>query len=203
MSAKDNYPIVTLPEGYREVYYLSIKQPKTMILLNVLSVVLFAVSAVIVFVPLIAYHEVLDAPLVINSLPDEISLLLGLLLVMLVLPLHEWIHGQFIKLCGHKPRYGIKFLVLFATADGAYFRRNEFVRIAMAPLIVISLLGLTIMLFLPGGLAVWVALAVLLNAGGAIGDIWMTIAALRFDPSALVQDEADSIRIFTGKLQTM
>jgi hypothetical protein len=36
-----------------------------------------------------------------------------------------------------------------------------------------------------------------LNAGGAIGDLWMTGLALRYSSTALVRDEADSIRIFT------
>jgi hypothetical protein len=121
---------------------------------------------------------------------------LGLLLVVLILPLHELIHGVVIARYGHKPRYGVKLFVLFATSDGALFRRNEFVRIALAPLVVISAVGSAIMLFLPFGLGYWIALAITLNAAGAIGDLWMTAVALRYDPSALVRDEADSMRIF-------
>jgi hypothetical protein len=39
-------------------------------------------------------------------------------------------------------------------------------------------------------------MAVVLNAGGAIGDMWMTAIALRYDPSILIRDEEDSMRIF-------
>ena len=124
--------------------------------------------------------------------------LAGLASALIVLPLHEWIHGLLIARYGHKPRYGVKLMVLFATSDGALFRRREFIRIALAPLTVITAVGCLIMLFLPFGLAYWVALAVVLNAGGAIGDLWMTAIALRYDLSALIRDEEDSMRIFAA-----
>ena len=52
------------------------------------------------------------------------------------------------------------------------------------------------MALLPLGLAEWIALAVTINAAGAVGDIWMTAVALRYDATALVRDEEDSMRIF-------
>jgi hypothetical protein len=36
-----------------------------------------------------------------------------------------------------------------------------------------------------------------LNAGSAIGDLWMTAEVLRYPRSAIVRDEADGIRIYT------
>jgi hypothetical protein len=37
---------------------------------------------------------------------------------------------------------------------------------------------------------------VVVNAAGAIGDLWMTSVALRYDSSVLIRDEEDSMRIF-------
>ena len=68
--------------------------------------------------------------------------------------------------------------------------------VALAPLAVISLVGLALMPFLPGELALWIGVAVVVNAAGAIGDLWMTSVALHFDPSALIQDLEDGMRIF-------
>ncbi len=87
--------------------------------------------------------------------------------------------------------------MLFATSDGALFRRDEFIRVALAPLVVISTMGgddhaVSAVRAWPIGLA----LAVVLNAGGAIGDLWMTTIVLRYGPSALIRDEEDSMRIF-------
>lgn len=189
-------PIRELPPGYREVRYMSINERGVLLWLNLLSLVPLAISALIVFGALLVYHEELGSPLVIDELPASLPPALGLAVVLIVLPAHEWIHGLVIARCGHKPRYGVKLFVLFATSDGALFRRDEFIRIALAPLVVVTAAGSLMMLFLPFGLAYWAGLAVILNAGGAIGDLWMTVIVLRYDSSALVRDEEDSMRIF-------
>lgn len=191
-----NLPIRVLPADYREVRQLRLNQRGRLFWLNILSLVPMMIGGVIVYGLLILYHAA-GAPLVIHNLPDSTNQWVGLVLVLPILPLHELMHGLMITRFGHRARYGVKLLVLFATADGAYFRRNEFIQIALAPLVILSAVGLFLMLFLPAGLAQWIALAVILNAAGAIGDIWMALAALRYDSSALVQDEADSMRIFT------
>ena len=189
-------PVRALPPDYREVRYMSINERGVLLWLNVMSLVPLMIGGLLVFGLLLVYHEALNAPLAIAALPESMPSQLGLLLVVLILPLHELVHGVVIARYGHKPRYGVKLFVLFATSDGALFRRNEFVRIALAPLVVISIVGSVIMLFLPFGLGYWIALAITLNAAGAIGDLWMTAVALRYDSSALVRDEADSMRIF-------
>lgn len=189
-------PVQSLPAHYREVHFFSINRPGMLVWLNILSLVPLLVAGLIVFGALLVYHEELGAPLVLNVLPGELPSLVGLLLTLLVLPLHEVMHGVTIARYGHKPRYGAKLLVLFATSDGALFRRREFIHIALAPLVYISLGGALIMLVLPQGLAYWLALALVLNAAGAVGDLWMTAVVLRFDRSVLIRDEEDSMRIF-------
>jgi hypothetical protein len=189
-------PVMALPPHYREVHYMSINERGVLLWLNLLSLVPLAIGALLVFGALLIYHEELGSPLIVNSLPDSLPAPLGIAFVLMVLPMHEWLHGLMIARYGHRPRYGVKLFVLFATSDGALFRRGEFIRIALAPLTVITVFGSVIMLFLPFGLAYWVALAVILNAGGAIGDLWMTAIALRHDPSVLIRDEEDSMRIF-------
>jgi hypothetical protein len=188
-------PVTTLPSNYREVHYISINKPGVLIWLNVLSLIPLVIAGLLFFGILLAYHE-MGAPLVVSALPDRIPSLVGLGLVLLVLPLHEWIHGLTISHYGHRPRYGFKWSVLFATSDGALFRRREFVWVALAPLLYISLIGLVVMLFLPGEVASWVAFGMTINAAGAIGDIWMSMVALRFDSVILIRDEEDSMRIF-------
>ncbi|MBN2305473.1 MAG: DUF3267 domain-containing protein [Anaerolineae bacterium] len=189
-------PITALPDGYREVRYLSVNQRGMLVWLNLMSLIPLVISAMLIFGLGQVYHEELGAPLVIGELPFTLPSWLGLILALLVLPLHELIHGLAIQQCGHRPRYGVKLLVLFATSDGAYFRRGEFIRIALAPLVCISAAGTIFILFLPADLGHWIALAVTLNAAGAIGDLWMTAVVLRYDSMILVRDEEDSMRIF-------
>jgi hypothetical protein len=118
--------------------------------------------------------------------------------LLIVLPLHEWIHGQAIRWAGHRPRYGMMLSkgALYATSDSALFPRGAFLVIALAPLAVITLAGMALILVLPDTLGYYVALAVAFNAGSAIGDLWMAAVVWRYPASALVRDEADSIRIY-------
>ncbi len=189
-------PIISLPTNYQQAHYLRLTERWRMVWLNLFSLVPLFVSAPLVFGILLVYHEELGGGLVINALPERVPSSLGLLLALLALPLHEYAHGLAIQWFGHKPRYGVKWMVLFATSDGGLFRRNEFILIALAPLALISAAGLFLMPFLPMGIGQWVALAVVMNAAGAIGDLWMIVVALRFDSSALIKDEEDGMRIF-------
>lgn len=166
-----------------------------LIRLNILALLPMAGSALLLSGFLILYHNA-GAPLVIDALPANLPNWLGTLSALVVLPLHEWVHGLMIRRCGYTPRFGAKWFVLFATANGALFTRNAFIRVALAPLVAITLGGIGLMLFLPEGIALWVGLAVVINAAGTVGDLWMTLVALRFPPSALIQDCADSMCIY-------
>jgi hypothetical protein len=55
---------------------------------------------------------------------------------------------------------------------------------------------MALMIVVPDALGYYVGLVIVLNAGGAIGDLWMVGIVLRYPPHALVRDEADSIRIY-------
>ncbi|MBP8972764.1 MAG: DUF3267 domain-containing protein [Anaerolineae bacterium] len=188
-------PITALPPGYCEAHATRVSQPSTWLPLLALTLAALLVSAGLVFGALAAYH-VAGAPLVIGALPNDVSRLLGYALVLAVLPLHEGVHGWMIRRCGHSPRYGLKWYALYTTADSAYFRRDEYLRVLLAPLVLITLGGMAVLLFLPAGAASWVALAVVVNASGAGGDLWMAIIARRCDPAALICDEADGMRIY-------
>jgi hypothetical protein len=98
-------------------------------------------------------------------------------------------------------RYGLKLNVgvLYATADQALFRRNEYIVVALAPLIGITLLSMILMLIAPGWLAYYLAIGVALNAGGAVADVWSAVLLLRFPTRALVRDEEDGFRIYTRR----
>jgi len=53
------------------------------------------------------------------------------------------------------------------------------------------------MLLLPDYWGMPLALAVIINGTGAVGDVWMTAVVLRYPHGqTLVEDEADSIRVY-------
>lgn len=187
-------PIRELPAHYHEVLHLVVTEGKRLLWLNLLALIPLVVSLVVVGAWWLAVAR-LRGPIAGDGPPW----LLGILLLLATMPLHEAIHALAIRLVGHRPRFGAKLDkgVLYATADQALFRRDEFIAVALAPIVFISISGLTLMVVLPDAVAYWIGLAIVLNAASAIGDLWMTAVVLRYPPNALVRDEADGIRIFT------
>lgn len=190
------------PDGYREVYYLGVTEPDKLVWLNI-----WALALLPPFILLALWWSaaVKDLRGTYTTGLQSVPGIVWWIAVIGVLPLHELVHGFAITLTGHKPRYGAQYVdmgrlkipyILYATADGVYFLRNQFVMIALAPLIVLTLVGLVMIYALPDFLALYIGAAVVINGSGSVGDLWMTMVALRYAPDALVLDEADSIRIY-------
>jgi hypothetical protein len=72
--------------------------------------------------------------------------------------------------------------------------------IALAPFVFISTLVILGMWILQG--TAWVALLAIcgvVNASGAVGDMWITLIVLGYAVNAYVMDERDGIRVFLPK----
>lgn len=185
----------SLPEDYQEALHWTIKEnPGRLILLQVLAVPLCVLS-VLIFSRLAVSLGNLPSPLTFGL--GEIGS--AILTILLTIVLHELAHGIAMQMFGARPRYGVlwKQAMFYATAPGYAFRRNDYIIIALAPLIILSLLAILGMWFLSG--TFWVAaLAVggVINASGAIGDLWITSIVLRYPVTAYIIDEKDGIRVF-------
>jgi hypothetical protein len=122
---------------------------------------------------------------------DAASLLLFWPLAFIAtLPLHELVHAAFVLLFGGRPTFGAGIKAglpyLYVTNPGRRFTRNQFLAIALAPLVVIDVAALALVVVHPGW--TWAAVAFVANTSGAVGDIWVFGLLLRFPPSALVED---------------
>jgi len=191
-------PIHELPSGYREAEHLVVTESGKLFWLNVLSLIPIAAAVVVMGLWGSLVLRLRGSWLV--SPGGQFPSWLALLLVLLVtLPLHEAVHGLAIIWVGHRPRFGMKLskMVIYATTEDGLFRRDEFIFVALAPLVLITLVGMLLAFAVPDWIGYYTSLAVVLNAGGAIGDLWMVAVVLRYPPSAIVRDEADGIRIFT------
>jgi hypothetical protein len=191
-------PIRELPPGYREVKHLIVTASNTILWLNILAIP----PMILAFLLMVAWGSFavrVRGPLIgaVGGDTSPYVALIALLLVMI--PLHEGAHGLAIVWVGHKPRFGAKLskMVVYATTDTGLFRRGEFLLVALTPLVALTLLGMSLVFFIPDRIGYYVSLAVVLNAGSAIGDLWMVAEVLRYPPSAIVRDEADGIRIYT------
>jgi putative zincin peptidase len=114
-----------------------------------------------------------------------------------VLVLHEAVHGAAVLAFGHRPTFGAGLLhgmPYFSTTANAAFPRDEFVAIALAPLVTVSAAGIALM-FAVSGWAPWLVAPLALNALGAIGDLNLAQVALRYPRRVLINDERTGIRV--------
>lgn len=119
---------------------------------------------------------------------------------MLVIIPHELCHGLVIRAFGGEPRYGLGvmyfvFPYVFATAE-TRFTRKQFVVIALASLVVLTVVGVPIMLLFEWP---WMALPLALNAGGAVVDIWMTLVLLSYPSAVTVLDSETGLEVYNVK----
>lgn len=115
-------------------------------------------------------------------------LLINVISYVLILPIHELLHGLAFSLWGGKPYYGTKLpLALFCSAKNQLFPRNYYVVIGLAPLVVITLAGLLFTLLAPA-LSPYVLLATAGNVSGAAGDLWVVQRLRALPASSFVED---------------
>jgi hypothetical protein len=189
-----------LPDGYSQVYHLDINNTATMNRLQWIGAIGLIIALALAGLWMIPARALWIGPVI--PLPD----LFFWALVIAIIPAHEWVHGLAIRWAGQTPRYGAKFVdvgrikvpyLFYATTDGAYFYRDAFNIIALAPLVALSILLAALTLISPLSAFPAIMGAFVVNGSGAVGDLWMAWAASRHPADALVLDEADAIRIFS------
>ncbi|MEH2033345.1 MAG: DUF3267 domain-containing protein [Nostoc sp.] len=127
-----------------------------------------------------------------------IAFLVLLTIICITTIVHELVHGIAFAAFGGSPRYGLKvkyFLPLaYATSPGDFFRRNAFIMIGLAPLVVLDIVCLLLLAIFPQ--ASWLTWVIAFNTGGAIGDIWIAVQLLRCPQSIRVEDREEGIAIY-------
>jgi len=185
-----------LPPGYGEVKHVLLTDQKLLIRLNILAVI-----------PLLAMIVWMAIWWGIASRGRDTGSDLGIpwwlaviAILIIVLPMHELMHGITIKLLGYPVRYGANLSkgVLFATSDNSLFWRNQYLAIALAPFVGMTALAMIIMLFASHGISYYASIGAVLNAGGAIGDLWSVVIVIRYPAQVLIRDEAEGFRIYAA-----
>lgn len=113
---------------------------------------------------------------------------INLLSYIVMLLVHELLHGLAITLLGGKPHYGVHMpFALYCGARDQMFPRNSYLAIALAPLVVISLAAIILTLLAPG-LSPFVLFASIGNVSGAAGDLRASQRLRLLPPRVLVED---------------
>ncbi len=124
-----------------------------------------------------------------------LDLMLGLMifvaLVVVLLVLHEWLHGLAMSGYGAKPEYGAGVLYkvmpyFFCTAPGHKFTKQQFAVVSAAPAVMISLVGALCVALVPlGG---WLVIPLGIHLAGCIGDFWFLGMISRQPQGTLIED---------------
>ena len=128
----------------------------------------------------------------IKSLPAILSVILIIIDVSIVIFLHELIHASVVFLTHRqKPRIGIRGLIVYAAAPESVLTKTQFIITALAPFLLISIIGCMLIFFIPQSFLSWIFIPTVVNAAAAAGDFMAVLWALKQPENAKFIDEAD------------
>ncbi|HEY9205753.1 MAG TPA: DUF3267 domain-containing protein [Candidatus Methanoperedens sp.] len=175
------------PSGYKQIDRIEFSKELVFTLNGIGILALFAFG----YIFLSIYSQITGKISGTIDILNFFSIILGILLFIGTLILHELIHGIFVSMYGGKPLYGaIIFSIIpyLYTTTKSIFPRNQFIIIYFAPLVVISIIGVAAMAAFPS-IAHWILLSLVVNASGSVGDLWMIRTLLRYPGHILVEDQ--------------
>lgn len=107
-----------------------------------------------------------------------VNVLLVVIVFLIIVVLHEAIHGLFFKIFApeHKVNFGFKSGMAYASSPGSVFTRLQFTIIILAPFVVITTLLIAMMFLLPHGSYQYF---LILHTGACIGDFYYVYLVLK------------------------
>lgn len=175
-----------------------LEEPQQVRRVAVLSLLLFVISALFFIVlNIVAYavqtHTTSGS---IGAVAILLGLFINIIVYVLVMFLHEGIHALAFAFWGGRPYFGAKLpLALFCGAKNQIFRRNHYLVVGLAPLVIITVAGIIFTLLSPV-LAVYTLLGTIGNFSGAAGDLWVALKLLRQPRDVLVEDTDAGYRVW-------
>lgn len=148
----------------------------------------------------LGFHDILTiTPNGELSFDLPIVAIIGIVVVLvLVMLIHELVHGVFFWwFGGQRPTFGIKGLFIYVAAPpDIYFPRNPYLVIGIAPLVLLTFVGLLLMVIVPVVALPVLGFSIALNAAGAAGDLVMAVRLLSFSPDTLMQDNDTGVVVY-------
>jgi hypothetical protein len=181
-----------LPDSYRRIWGLDLAQDRTTaVVLNLISLPLFAVAGwLFILVASVLRPDIISLDFIRKLSMRPLVLYLGFFgVIACIMVLHEAIHGLFFWVFTRsRPVFGIKLLFAYAGAPEWYIPRNQYSIVGMAPLVLISIAGFLVIPLTPLFVAQSLLFGMVMNAAGAIGDIYVCFKVLRLPSAVLIRD---------------
>ena len=157
--------------GYKECPRIDlVKNKKEALLVNIYGIIIMVVMAV--FIPLLIMGGIIEF-----NLETTFPLFFIVLLISLILyiPLHEIVHGIVLKnYTDEKLYFGWKLVYAYCGSKEAVVDRKEYYAVALAPLLVFSVVFISLMVLNPSLSLVWYVMEIM-NVSGSVGDIYVSI----------------------------
>ena len=157
--------------GYKECTKIDlVKNKKEALLVNIYGIIIMVVMAV--FIPLLIMGGIIEF-----NLETTFPLFFIVLLISLILyiPLHEIVHGIVLKkYTDEKLSFGWKLVYAYFGSKEAVVNRKEYYAVALAPLLVFSVVFISLMVLNPSLSLVWYVMEIM-NVSGSVGDIYVSI----------------------------
>jgi len=195
-------PTPNLPDGYRSIGTLDlVKNLRALVYLNIAGAVLL-VGFYYLFIRTAlwmrpeATRQGLSASF--QGLGGALEYILAVIgIYAAVIILHEGAHGVFLAWFTHtRPVFAFRGYYAYAATPGWYFPRSQYLLISLAPLVLLSLLGLAALAFVPAGWFLAVISFMAFNGSGAVGDLAVFFWLLRQPPTCLAYDVGEAVTLY-------
>jgi hypothetical protein len=191
-------------EGYTKESSLDFAKDKGQLVLSYILRLIGVVVFTLLFVAITrSIHPELPARVKTYfniALPNTshlVSYLLVFLSVVIVLTLHELVHASVFYFDQHiPPQIGWRGLSIFAAAPGYLIKRSIMIVNALAPFVVISILGFVLIALLPTNFLPWILIPTVVNAAAAGGDFMGVIWLLKQPDDVMIEDNGDVLTAY-------
>jgi len=203
--------ITTLPSNYRQQATIDLSKSRKAVVGAIVSgiVLLITIGWLLVQFTHLLRPTALEGmrfPDILTTTPEgNTSITLpfqlivdGIVAAVSMMLIHELVHGVFFWwFTGRFPTFGIKGLYVYAAAPSdIYFPRNQYLTVGIAPLVLLTLVGLMLMIIVPVVIVPILILFIAFNAAGAAGDLLMFAWLLSYPPDTLMQDNSTSVIVY-------
>lgn len=182
-----------LPENYKLDKTIDMKKMSTNIFLNVLNI-LFVIISFLILIPLKFKEIKID-----NLIELSIVMFIALIGFIIYIVLHELTHGLFYKIfTKQKLTFGVSLTYAYCGVPNIYVRKKEAIIACLSPLIIFSIIFLTLIFILPPN---YINLSIIIlfsfHFGGCSGDIYLALILLtKYKKDTYIKDTGPTQYIY-------
>jgi hypothetical protein len=189
----------TLPANFVLAWRLDISHNTCLnILLQLVGLAWMALAGALLTLGLLWIRPEINQALKAGFRLDMLTSLIVIIAVMAVtILLHELVHAFFFWFFTRRiPRFGLGAGYAFAAMPDWFFPKNQYLVIGLSPLVLLTVTGLAACAFAPQGWLAALLAGMVINAGGAIGDIVVCWRIARDAPDVWIKDTGDVFQLY-------